>query len=111
MSPPYVPRCVPRDVADHGNTIERLIASMMLAGLPVFDRDVLELTRRLRDAGLDGAAETLETAYDAERRVAALTIDDRECILRVLDDPPEGLAELRGVLLREHEWRVREGLV
>jgi hypothetical protein len=28
-----------------------------------------------------------------------------------LDDPPDGLEELRGVLLREHEWRVREGLV
>ena len=30
---------------------------------------------------------------------------------RALDDPPLGLAELRGLLLREHEWRVREGLV
>jgi hypothetical protein len=43
--------------------------------------------------------------------VLALTIDDREAILRALDDPPDSLAELRGVLLREHEWRVREGLV
>jgi hypothetical protein len=25
--------------------------------------------------------------------------------------PTDGLAELRGVLLVEHEWRVREGLV
>jgi len=25
-------------------------------------------------------------------------------------DCPDELAELRGVLLREHEWRVREGL-
>jgi hypothetical protein len=32
-------------------------------------------------------------------------------VLRVLEDAPEGLAELRGVLLREHEWRIREGLV
>jgi hypothetical protein len=29
----------------------------------------------------------------------------------VLDDCPDGLAELRGVLLREHAWRQREGLV
>jgi len=43
--------------------------------------------------------------------VLALTIEDRERILRALDDPPTGLAELRGVLLVEHEWRVREGLV
>jgi hypothetical protein len=32
--------------------------------------------------------------------------------LWALDEPPsEGLAELRGVLLVVHEWRVREGLV
>jgi hypothetical protein len=39
-----------------------------------------------------------------------LTIPDRQAILRVLEDCPESLAELRGVLLREHEWRMREGL-
>jgi hypothetical protein len=38
-------------------------------------------------------------------------VPDREAILRALDDPPTGLPELRGVLLREHEWRKREGLV
>jgi len=43
--------------------------------------------------------------------VLALTIDEREMIIRSLDDPPESLAELRGVLMREHDWRVREGLV
>ncbi|MBA3377026.1 MAG: hypothetical protein H0U00_14650 [Actinobacteria bacterium] len=53
----------------------------------------------------------LEGAWDAETKVLALTIDDREHILRALDDPPAGLAELRGVLLREHEWRRRVGLV
>jgi hypothetical protein len=42
--------------------------------------------------------------------VLALTIDDREAILRALGDPPDSLGELRGVLLREHKWRVREGL-
>jgi hypothetical protein len=44
-------------------------------------------------------------------RFVALTIADREAILRVLEDCPDGLAELRGVLLGEHEWRRREGLV
>jgi hypothetical protein len=29
---------------------------------------------------------------------------------RVLEECPDGLAELRGVLLKEHEWRRREGL-
>jgi hypothetical protein len=83
----------------------------MLAGIPVRDQDVLELARLLREAGFDEPAEKLERAWDVESKVLALTIEDRERILRVLDDPPEGLAELRGVLLREHEWRVREGLV
>ena len=41
----------------------------------------------------------------------ALTIAEREQIIRALDDPPDGLAELRGVLLVEHEGRVRQGVV
>jgi hypothetical protein len=36
---------------------------------------------------------------------------DREAILRALDDPPSTLAELRGVLVREHKWRLAHGLV
>jgi hypothetical protein len=88
-----------------------MIAPMMLAGIPVVDHLVLERAGSLRDAGFDETAATLEDAYDGERAVVALTIPDREAILRTLDDPPVDLAELRGVLLREHEWRVREGLV
>jgi hypothetical protein len=84
---------------------------MMLAGLSVPDRDVLELAVLVRDAGFDDVAERLETAYDRETIVLALTIDDREAILRALDDPPDALGELRGVLLREHERRIRTGLV
>jgi hypothetical protein len=74
-------------------------------------RGRLELTRLLRDDGFDDTAERLENAYDLETKVLALTIADRESILRALDAPPDGLAELRGVLLAEHEGRVREGLV
>jgi hypothetical protein len=70
---------------------------MMLAGIPVRDEDVaVKLTRALL----------------IETKVLALTITDRESMFWALDDPPtDGLAELRGVLLAEHEWRVREGLV
>ena len=82
---------------------------MMLAGIPVRDQDVLELAGNLRDAGFDDVGERLEDAY-AETKVLALTIADREATLRTLDDPPQGVAELRGVLVREHEWRAREGL-
>ena len=45
-------------------------------------------------------------------KVHALTIVDRESMLWALDEAPtDDLAELRAVLLREHAWRAREGLV
>ena len=84
---------------------------MMLAGLRVRDPDVLELAGLLRAADFENVAERLENAYDAETKVLALTVPEREAILRALDEPPACLAELRGVLLREHEWRKRVGLV
>ena len=59
---------------------------MQLAGLRVPDRDVLELARSLRDASLDATAEKLERAHDNEVVVLALTIAEREAILRALDD-------------------------
>ena len=72
---------------------------------------MLELARLLRDAGFDDTAEALIVALEAEQALVALSVQDREGILRTLDDPPAGLAELRGVLLTEHEGRVRDGLV
>ena len=41
-------------------------------------------------------------------KLLALTIDDR-AILAAHQAPPDGLAELRAVLLNEHQWRQREG--
>jgi uncharacterized protein (DUF1778 family) len=61
--------------------------------------------------GFDDTARALVVALEAEQELVALTIEDREAILRALDDPPSALAVLRAVLLQEHEWRVREGLV
>jgi hypothetical protein len=55
--------------------------------------------------------ELRSSAEDADRIGVALTVAEREQVLRGLDDPRSGLTELRSVLLREHEWRVREGLV
>ena len=43
-------------------------------------------------------------------KVFGLGVADREAILRVLEDGPDGFSELRAVLLQEHVWRVREGL-
>jgi hypothetical protein len=61
---------------------------------------------------LDGTAagQRLTTALVNETRILGLDILEREAVLGALDDPPPGLKELRGVLLREHAWRQREGL-
>ena len=83
---------------------------MWLAGIPVADRAVLRLVASLREAELIDTAERLEHAYDREARIVALDIPDREAILRVLEDCPDELLELRATLLQEHVWRKREGL-
>jgi hypothetical protein len=83
---------------------------MFLAGVDVEDKLVLTLAARLNEAGLYETAVRLETAYDLETKVLALTSAHRDDILTVLLDCPEGLCELRAVLLRQQEWRVREGL-
>ncbi len=80
---------------------------MHLAGIPVRDDLILELARLVVD---DALADRLEDVYRREVKVLGLDIPERETIIRALEDPPAGLEELRGVLLREHEWRVREGL-
>jgi hypothetical protein len=83
---------------------------MWLAGIPVADRAVLHLAASLREADLIATAELLEGACDREARIMALDIPDREAILRVLEECPEELLELRATLLQEHVWRKREGL-
>jgi len=83
---------------------------MMLAGLPVPADAVEELAALVRDLGGDEMADRLERALGDQVKLLALTIDERAIILAQLEDPPEGLAELRGVLMNEHQWRKREGL-
>jgi hypothetical protein len=75
--------------------------AMVLAGIPVADRHVLELAGRLRDAGFESTADRLGTAQERQTRLLALTIDEREQILATLVDCPPSLGELRAVLLQE----------
>jgi hypothetical protein len=84
---------------------------MRLAGVQVRHEDVLDLAWLLRNGGFDDTAEALIVALEAEQALVALSIADREAILRTLDDPPIGLAELRGVLLRELRVARARGLV
>jgi hypothetical protein len=81
---------------------------MVLAGLFVADDNVLELARLVDDEYLEMR---LRSALARDIKVLGLSIDERELILRALLDCPPDLAELRGVLLQEHTWRQREGLV
>jgi hypothetical protein len=73
---------------------------MMLAGLRVPDDDVRELARLVGEP----TRSVLEKALALGTVVLALTIEDRERLLWALDDArTDALAELRGVLLLEHE--------
>ena len=83
---------------------------MMLAGVPVHADAVAELADSVRATGADARADRLEVALDDGVALLALTIDERAIILAALEDPPNGLAELRAVLLNEHEWRQRTGV-
>lgn len=83
---------------------------MKLAGLDVRDSDVLALARLLRQSGSIDTAERLERAYDVETKLLALTLGERDEILRALEDAPAGLATLRGQLFRDRQRWVREGL-
>ena len=82
-----------------------------VCGLPPLPPHDEEPARRL--AGFlfpRRVADRLEQAVDDDVKILALTIDERANILASLEDPPGGLAELRAVLLSEHEWLRRGGL-
>ena len=79
----------------------------MLAAVPAA---VDELAGLVRDEGADVLADRLERAVADEVKLLALTLDERAIMLSLLEDPPKALAELRAVLLADHQWRVDEGL-
>lgn len=89
---------------------EDVSARMMLAGVPVPTAATVELAGIVRTAGAEELADRLEKALADEVKILALTIAERSVILNALDDPPQELAELRAVLLNEHQWRQSEGM-
>jgi len=56
--------------------------------------------RELAEDVEEPAATTLRDGLDAGRATIALTIEERDQIMRALADCPDRLAELRGVLVR-----------
>ena len=80
---------------------------MYLAGLDVPEGDVRELIPLVDEP----TRSLLERSLAFETGVVALTIDDRERLLGVLDDArTDALVELRAMLTAERELRTREGL-
>ena len=80
-----------------------------LYGAPVCSDDAGWIVARLHgDAHADAlaAAQIIETGIDRELYAFALTPAHRDAILRHLEDCPEGLAELRGTLLRDNRNRM-----
>ena len=84
-----------------------MLEQVFVAGIPLRGELILELARLVDN---EQPAGRLEGAYGRKVKVLGLSIEERETILAVLDDPPAGLEELRGVLLHEVEWQKREGL-
>jgi hypothetical protein len=68
----------------------------MLAGIHVGQGSVLELAVMLRRGDFADTADRIEAAIAAELPAVALTIDDRDSILSVLNDPPSGLGSYEG---------------
>jgi hypothetical protein len=83
---------------------------MELAGLNLSTNDTLRLAALLTAAGHVDTADRLARAWGEGDETVPLSFEERDEILSVLDDPAEGLCELRAVLLGQHAWRRRVGL-
>ena len=83
---------------------------MLIAGIDVRPGLVVHLANTLRASDAAYTAAMLERALDANQPIVALTVEDREHILAVLEHPPAGLAELRTALLQEPLDRLRDVL-
>jgi hypothetical protein len=79
---------------------------MLVGGVPIDDGLLRELARIVPPT----LARRVDTALLYRAKVLGLTLAERETILAALEDAPADLAELRGVLLNELEWRRRERL-
>jgi hypothetical protein len=77
----------------------------IVAGIRVPREPTLELAAMLTRDGFDHTARILLEAITNGHEFVALTVDDREAILAVLDHPPQELVELRGALFSELNWR------
>jgi hypothetical protein len=77
----------------------------IVAGIRLDRTETLELAKMLTRAGSDHTARLLLDAVTYGEEFVALSRDDREEILAVLDHPPHELVALRTLLFTELNWR------
>jgi hypothetical protein len=84
-----------------------------LAGLPINPESIEWLIRKLAHDGTDDcreAAAVLKKAAINATVIVALTSQNRAAILSVLIDTPEGLGDLRQLMLRNQAQQVHDAL-
>jgi uncharacterized protein (DUF1778 family) len=82
----------------------------IVAGVRLSREHVLAVAALLTRARRDHTARLLlAAAMNPGQDFVALTTEDREAILDVLERPPADLAELRRALFDELNWRRRHG--
>ena len=79
---------------------------LRLLGVSVAADDLVWLVSALRAQGDDDLADLIERAVTHELLELSLAPDERDGILAVLGDCPDGLASLRGKLARDHDDRL-----
>jgi hypothetical protein len=77
----------------------------IVAGTRISRQQALELAARLARNGSDRTARVLLDAITLDHDFIALSTDDREALLSVLDHPQDELVDLRTTLFAELNWR------
>ena len=78
----------------------------IVAGVRITREQALAVAAMLTRDGSDHTARLLlDAVINPGQEFVALTTDDRECILELLDRPPVDLSELRSALFDDLNWR------
>jgi len=76
----------------------------IVAGTRISRQQTLELAAKLARDGCDRTARVLLDAITVHSDFVALSTEDREALLSVLDHPQDELVELRTTLFAELNW-------